>query len=201
MTTDSPDSAPDDTTSASGVNFNVAANRSARKWNRRELAGRILWDLAHPLFTLSPRPMWAWRRALLRLFGARVGRQAHIYPSVRIAIPWNLSIGNECAIGDRAIVYALGLITIGDRATISQGAHLCAGTHEYRDPTMPLLKQPILIGDDAWICAEAFVGPGVTIGPRAIVGARAVTVKDVAADLIVAGNPARIVRSRSGEAK
>jgi len=182
-----------------GAGIDVLANRRARKWTRKEQVGRLLWDLAHPLFALSPRPMWGWRRFLLRLFGARVGRQVHVYPTARISIPWNLSIGEHSAIGDRAIVYALGPITIGARATISQGAHLCAGTHDHRDPTMPLVKSPVSIGDEAWICADAFVGPSVTVGSRAIVGARAVVVKDVAADLIVAGNPARIVRPRHGD--
>ena len=185
----------------SGGAIDVLANRGARKWTRREQIGRLLWDLTHPLFALSPRPMWGWRRFLLRLFGARLGRQVHVYPTARISIPWNLAIGEQSAIGDRAIVYALGPISIGARATISQGAHLCAGTHDYRDPMMPLLKPPISIGNEAWICADAFIGPGVRVGARAIVGARAVVVKDVAANIIVAGNPARIVRPRHGGPK
>ncbi|MEO1205468.1 MAG: hypothetical protein AAFV45_03985 [Pseudomonadota bacterium] len=179
--------------------IDVASNRTAPKWDRKALAGRILWDLVHPLFAFSPRPLWGWRRGLLRLFGARIGQAAHIYPTARVTIPWNLSMGDDSAIGDHAQIYALGPIAVGARATISQGAHLCAGTHDYRDATMPLLKPPITIGDDAWVCADAFIGPGVTIGSRAIVGARAVVVKDVAADTIVAGNPAKMIKTRWGE--
>lgn len=134
---------------------------------------------------------------LLRLFGASVADNVHIYPTVRIAIPWNLTIGTHAAVGDRAILYALGPIRIGERCTISQGAHLCAGTHDYRDPTMPLVKSPITIGDDAWICADAFVGPGVTVGKFAIVGARAVVMNNVDENVIVIGNPAREIRRRS----
>jgi putative colanic acid biosynthesis acetyltransferase WcaF len=148
------------------------------------------------VFACSQRQLWGWRRFLLRLFGARIGREVHIYPSVRIAIPRNLAIGDEAAVGDRAILYALGPITLAERATISQGAHLCAGTHDYRDPAMPLLKSPIAIGPDAWICTEAFVGPGVRVGPRAIVGARCVVMHDVAPDAIMIGNPARRLRWR-----
>lgn len=174
----------------------VAANRRTRKWTRKELLGRALWGFAQPLFALCPRPFWGGRRGLLRLFGARIGRNVHIYPSVRITIPWNLNIEAEAAVGDRAILYALGPITIGRRATISQGAHLCAGSHDYRDPTMPLMKSPITIGAGAWICAEAFVGPGVTVGERAILGARAVAVRDVPAGAIAVGNPARTIKKR-----
>jgi putative colanic acid biosynthesis acetyltransferase WcaF len=177
--------------------LDVAANRAARKWTRSEQAGRLLWALAHPLFAWSPRPLWGWRRLLLRLFGARIGRAVHIYPSVRIAIPWNLAIGDQAAVGDRAILYALGPITLAERATVSQGAHLCAGTHDHRDPAMPLLKPPIIIGPDAWICADAFVGPGVRVGPRAIVGARCVVMKDVEPDAVMIGNPAKLLRWRA----
>jgi len=172
----------------------VSENRGARKWTRREQAGRLLWAFASPLFVLSPRPLWGWRRAMLRIFGAQIGAGAHVYPNVRITIPWHLDLGEQCAVGDRSILYALGFITVGPRATVSQGAHLCAGTHDITRAERPLLKSPINIGADAWIAADAFIGPDVTIGERAIVGARAVVMKDVAPDSIVVGNPARPIR-------
>lgn len=156
----------------------------------------MLWALAAPLFRLSPRPLWGWRRALLRAFGARVGRDVHVYPTARITIPWNLTLGESCAVGDRAILYALGPITLGPRAAVSQYAHLCAGSHDWRDPAMPLTKPPIVIGADVWVCADVFVGPGVTVGDGAILGARAVVVRDVAPRAIAAGNPARAVGRR-----
>lgn len=174
----------------------TAENRRARKWTRRELAGRIAWGLVQPLFRFSPRLLWGWRRWLLRRFGARIGRDVRIFPSVRITIPWNLAIGDDVGIGDGAILYALGPVSIGANATISQYAHLCAGSHEWRDATMPLTKPPIRIGARAWICADAFVGPGVDIGDGAIVGARAVVVKHVGPSEIVAGNPARTIGRR-----
>ena len=176
--------------------LDVSANRAARKWSRREQVGRVLWALALPLFRYSPRPLWGWRRMLLRLFGAKVADGVHVYRSVRIEIPWHLRLGCDCAVGDRAILYALGPITLEDRATVSQGAHLCAGTHDLSHPTRPLLKPPIVIGADAWICADAFIGPGVTVGDGAVVGARAVVMRDVASGHVVAGNPARIIKER-----
>lgn len=176
----------------------IESNRAARKWSQREQAMRIAWALAWPLFRLSPRVLWGWRRMLLRLFGAKVGRDAHVYPTVRITIPWNIEIGDQAAVGDHAILYALGPIRIGARATVSQYAHLCAGTHDWRDPAMPLVKTPLVVEDDAWVCADAFVGPGVTIAAGAIVGARAVTMKDVAAGSIVGGNPAQVISRRDG---
>lgn len=130
---------------------------------------------------------------ILRLFGARIGKNVHVYPSVRISIPWNLYLADDCAVGDRAILYALGPITVGQRATISQGAHLCAGSHDTTRNDRPLIKPPIEIGQDAWVCADAFIGPGVSVGDRSIVGARAVAMKSVAPDCTVVGNPIRVV--------
>jgi putative colanic acid biosynthesis acetyltransferase WcaF len=133
---------------------------------------------------------------MLRAFGATVGRAVHVHPTVRITIPWNLSIGDYSAVGDGVILYALGPIAIGARTTISQGAHICAGTHDWRCRTMPLIKPPVSIGSDAWICADAFVGPGVTVSDAAILGARAVVMKDVGSGVIVAGNPAQPIGTR-----
>ncbi|WP_211099939.1 hypothetical protein [Acuticoccus kandeliae] len=176
--------------------MDVAANRRAVKWSRRALAGRVLWALAVPLFRLSPRLMWGFRRGLLRLFGARIGPGVRILPSVRVMIPWHVEIGAEATVGANVMLYALGPIRIGPTATISQGAHLCGGTHDHRDPTFPLVKAPVTVGSGAWICADAYLGPGVRVGPMAVVGARAVVVRDVAAHTVVAGNPARPIGER-----
>ena len=171
--------------------IDIAANRSAQKWTKRELLGRAVWELlGKRLFTWSPRLAWGWRNAILRLFGAHVGADVRLDPSVQIAIPWNLTIGSHVGIGARVQIYSLGRITIGNAATISQNAHLCAGSHDFRAADMRLTKPPITIGEGAWVCADAFVGPGVTIGAFAVVAARAVAVRDVAPGKIVAGNPA-----------
>ncbi|WP_201787918.1 hypothetical protein [Syntrophotalea acetylenica] len=149
-----------------------------------------------PLFSYSPRPLFAWRAFLLRLFGAKVGRNVHIYNSANIYFPWNLEIGDHSAIGENAYIYNLGHVIIGNKTTISQRAHLCAGTHDFSDPALPLLKPPIVIDHQAWICADAFVGPGVKVGEGAIVGARAVVTRDVDPWVIVAGNPAVFIKRR-----
>lgn len=176
--------------------LDVEQNRRAQKYSRGTMARRIFWILVQPLFRFSPRPCFGWRRFLLRCFGATLGRHVHIYNSVIIYFPWNLNAGDYAAIGERALIYNLGRVTIGARATISHGAHLCAGTHDYTKKDFPLLRPPIDIGEMAWICADAFIGPNVSIGEGAIVGARAVAVKDVAPWTIVIGNPARFVRKR-----
>ena len=121
----------------------------------------------------------------------------HIYPSALIYYPWNLKIGDDSSIGEWALVYNLGKVSIGARTTISQRVHLCAGTHDYKNPAMPLMKPPIVIGDEVWVCADAFIGPAVTVADRAIVAAASVVVKDVSTGTIVGGNPAKYIKERS----
>ena len=172
----------------------VRANRARREWSRSALIMRVLWGCASPLFRFSPRPFWGWRSGLLRMFGAKIGRDVRLHPTVRITIPWHLEIDDEAGIGDCVILYALGRLRIGARATISQHAHLCAGSHRLDDPARALIRAPIEIGADAWVCADAFVGPGVNVGAGAVLGARAVAMKDLPAGMVGFGNPMQIKR-------
>lgn len=180
-------------------NLDIRANRQNRKHSVYTQLRRVGWGLFSPLFRFSPRACFGWRRMMLRLFGARVGRSVHVYPSAQIMMPWNLEIGDESAVGEAALLYSLGPIRIGSRATISQRAHLCAATHDFRKRDLPLVRLPIEIGDEVWVCADAFVGPGVTIGHGAVAGARAVVVKDVAPWTVVGGNPAKQIGTRTIE--
>lgn len=159
---------------------------------------RAAWNCAWLLlFRPSPRPLHAWRAWLLRAFGARLGAHVHVYPSVRIWAPWNLQTGSHVGIGDGAIVYSMAPIRIGARATISQGAHLCAGSHDVDSANFQLIAAPIEIGAHAWICAEAFVGLGVRIAEGAVVGARSVVTRSLSEPWTVyAGAPARALRAR-----
>jgi putative colanic acid biosynthesis acetyltransferase WcaF len=158
---------------------------------------RLLWGMVQAtLYRWSPVAFHGWRRLLLRLFGANVGTGAHPYPSARIWAPWNLEMGDRSCLGPRSICYTVGRVRLGADAIVSQGAHLCAATHDHRDPTFPLVVGDIKVGAGAWVAADAFIGPGVAIGDGAVVGARAVVVKDVEACRVVVGNPARFIGVR-----
>ena len=178
------------------MTLDIESARSAKPYSTKEYVGRLAWSFALPLFYLSPRTFFGWRRFLLRIFGATVGKSVNIYPSARITIPWNLKIDDYASIGEEALIYNLGMVTIGARTTVSHRAHICAGTHDYRHAHLPLLRQPISVGADAWICAQSFIGPNIAIGDGAIVGAGAVVMKSVAPWSVVAGNPAEFIKMR-----
>ncbi len=158
---------------------------------------RLAWVLVEAsLYRWSPVPLHGWRRFLLRAFGARVRGDAHPYPSAKIWAPWNLELEPGSCIGPGVCCYSVAVIALGTRALVSQGAHLCTATHDPRDSAFPLLVGAIRIGAQAWVAADAFIGPGVHIGDRAVIGARAVVMKDVPSNVIVAGNPARMIGER-----
>jgi putative colanic acid biosynthesis acetyltransferase WcaF len=170
---------------------------SLSPYSTREKVARMLWGIVQgTVFRLSFHSWYGWRRALLVGFGARLDRAVRIRRTVRIECPWNLAVGHDSAIGDGVFLYCLGPVSIGNRVTVSQGAHLCAGTHDFTRRSMPLQRPAIEVGDDAWICADAFIGPGVTVGAGAILGARGVAMRSLAPWTIHAGNPAIAVRPR-----
>ena len=158
---------------------------------------RIGWNIVYyALFRYSPRPFHAWRVFILRVFGAKIGRDCHIYPKVKIWAPWHLEVGDESSIADDANCYSMDTILIGHRAVISQGAHLCTGSHDYESHNFQLYAKPITIRDYAWLCADCFISPGVTIYEGAVIGARAVVTHDMPAWMVCAGNPCKPIKQR-----
>lgn len=172
--------------------------RLSSPWTLKENIGRALWMLVSAtLFRFSFHNWYGWRRMLLKLFGASVGVNVRVRPTAKVEIPWNVIFCDGAVVGDHAIIYSLGPITIGKNVVISQYAHLCAGTHDYRYREFPLLKPSIIIGEDAWIAADSFVGPGVRIGDGAILGARASAFSTIPDWTIAVGNPAHPIKPRS----
>ncbi len=105
-------------------------------------------------------------------------------------------MGDYSSLGYDVDCYCVAPVTVGAHATVSQYSFLCTASHDIRDRHMRLTSAPIEIGEAAWICAGVFVAPGVNVGPGAVAGARAVVVRDVAAWMVVAGNPAVEIKRR-----
>ncbi|MDP7008219.1 MAG: hypothetical protein QGI78_01455 [Phycisphaerales bacterium] len=176
----------------------VAEDRHVSPYPTNEKVKRLIWAVVQEtMFRFSFHTWYSWRRFLLRGFGAHIHSTAKIRRTVRVECPWNLTVGKNSCLGDRVTAYCLGPITIGERVSVSQNTHLCAGSHDYTKTEMPLMRLPIAIGDDAWIAADAFVGPNVVVGKGAILGARGVATKSLDSWTIYAGNPAVSVKSRA----
>jgi putative colanic acid biosynthesis acetyltransferase WcaF len=116
---------------------------------------------------------------------------------VTVTFPARLTLAPRSMIGPRVRLYNLAKISILRGANISQDCHLCAGTHDYQRWSMPLVARPITVGENSWIAADVFVGPGVSIGNLAVVGARSVVVKDLPANSVCVGNPCRAIKGRA----
>jgi putative colanic acid biosynthesis acetyltransferase WcaF len=159
---------------------------------------RVIWGMVCLVFfRYSPRPLHQWRSFLLRLFGAKIGKGVHVYPVAKIWAPWNLEIDDYSGVGDYVNLYTQGKIKIGKYVVISQGAHLCTGTHDYRINGFPLITKPIDIADHVWIAAEAFIHPGIKIGEGTVVGARSVVTHNLDAWKVCAGNPCITIKNRT----
>ena len=160
---------------------------------------RLLWNVFW-LFLFRPTPRGnlfrSWRILLLKLFGADVKWSSNVLPSCRIWQPWKLKMGAYACLSAEVDCYSVDQITVGDQATVSQGAKLCTASHDIASSIMELTYAPIVIGANAWVAAWSIVLPGVTVGEGAVVGAGSVVTKDVAPWTVVAGNPARVVKRR-----
>ncbi len=159
---------------------------------------RLMWNVCcFLLFRPFAGPLFRqWRNVVLRLFGMKMGSNCAINARAKIWAPWNVILGQFVSIGAKSQVYAVDNIMIGDKVTISQGAYLCTASHDINSINKPLIHKPIKINAFAWVCADTFVGMGVTIGEGAVVGARAAVFKDVEPWTVVGGNPAKFIKKR-----
>jgi putative colanic acid biosynthesis acetyltransferase WcaF len=167
-------------------------------WTVRQRIGILSWEYVWYLFCAwTPKPLNFWRIWILRGFGARIHGRPFVHQRARIQIPWNLTLHDRACLGDGANAYSLGEIEIHEHATVAQEAYLCTGSHAFNKRSMNLITAKITLEAHAFIGARAFIMPGLTIGREAVVGAMSVVTKNVAANAIVAGNPARQIGVRN----
>lgn len=140
--------------------------------------------------------MSGWRRFLLRLFGARIGRGAVVRPSCRIWHPWNLSMESLACLADNVNCNCAAPIAMGYKSTVSQNSILSSASYDADSAELAPIVRPIRIEDHAWVASNVFVGPGVRIGEGAVVGACSVVLADVEPWNIVGGNPLRFIKKR-----
>ena len=163
---------------------------------RGPITVQLWWFVQATLFAWSPQFAYKWRALLLRWFGAKIGKDVVIRPSVRVTYPWKLTIGDYAWVGDNAELYTLGRITIGNNAVVSQSSYLCTGSHDYQAEAFDIYALPIVIEDEAWVATDVFIAPGVTIGKGAVIGARSSVYKNMPAGMICTGSPAKPMKER-----
>lgn len=166
--------------------------------SRKNQIIRMLWTIVWGIFARPlPRSIGSgWKRFLLRLFGAKIDSTAVVYSSARVYYPANLIMERYACLASDVDCYNVDIIRIGANTTISQGTYLCTASHDITNSLNPLITAPIIVEDQAWIAADAFVGMGVTIGQGAVVGARAAVFKNVEPWTVVGGNPAKFIKKR-----
>lgn len=160
---------------------------------------QVWWIVQSLLFSTSPQFMYGFRRFLLRLFGAKIGKKVIIRPSVKTTYPWKVSIGDYSWIGDDVVLYSLGKIEIGKNVVISQKCYICTGSHDYLQSDFPIFAKKIVIRDQSWLATDVFVAPGITIGEGSVIGARSSVYSDVPSNKICIGTPAKIIKDRIRE--
>lgn len=170
--------------------------KSNHKKSKREILVRILWYFIWHLTANWPlRFLNPWRRFILRIFGAKIG-DSLIMDGVWIDMPWNLEVGDFSAIGRNVWLYNFSKIKIGSHTVVSQNTVLCTASHDYSHAHMTLFSKPITIEDQAWVAADCFVMPGVTIEEGCVIGARSVVTKSMPAWMVCAGHPCKPIKNR-----
>ena len=166
--------------------------------SRRNQLARFAWSLIWFLFARPlPRSLGRkWKIFLVRLFGGKIHSTANIYSSVRIYMPWNLEIGAYSCLAPEVDCYNVDKVKIGANSIVSQKTYLCTASHDINDKDYKLITAPIILKDQVWIGASAFIGMGVKIDTGAVVGATASVYKNIAAWEIVGGNPAKFIKKR-----
>ena len=163
---------------------------------RSKVVVQLWWIVENTFFAMSPQFLYGWRRFLLRLFGAQVGRGVLIRSTAKFTYPWKVSIGDYSWIGEQTVFYSLDEIRIGTHVAIAHGVYFNTGLHDYTKKKFTILSKKIIIGDECWITNDVYIAPGVIIGRGTVIGARSSVYKDLPANKVCIGNPAKIVRNR-----
>lgn len=157
---------------------------------------QLWWVVQSTLFRWSPQFAYGWRRAILRAFGAEIGKDVLIRPTVEITYPWKVYVGDYSWIGDNATLYSLGRIFIGAHCVVSQKSYICAGDHDPESIDFAIRGRDIKIEDEVWIATDVFVAPGVRVGTGSIIGARSSVFSDMPPSTICMGSPCIPARTR-----
>lgn len=181
--------------------------------------GRPLVDLSRPDSSLlvRGRPRWfeaLWyflglplvrthmltaspvRAAVLRMFGASIGRDVYFKPGLKVKFPWYLHIGDYSWIGEDVWIDNLTHVRIGKHVCVSQGVYFCTGNHDYKSRNMKLFTGAITLDNYTWVGARTTLCPGCRIREGSVLAAGSVVHGEIAPWQVHGGNPSRFLRPR-----
>lgn len=133
---------------------------------------------------------------LKNLFGS-TGKSLYVEPTFRCDYGYNIHVGENFFANFDCVILDVCEVRIGDNCFVAPGVHIYTATHPIHPTernTMREYGKPITIGDNVWIGGRSVINPGVTIGDNVVVASGAVVTKDVPANVIVGGNPARVIK-------
>lgn len=155
-----------------------------------------LWYFVRETFFHSAFPISSVKVVLLKMFGARIGKNLVIKPHVIIKFPWKLKIGDNVWIGEKAWIENHALVTIGNNVCISQGAVLVGGNHDYKKTSFDLIIGEIHLKEGVWVGAGAMVCPGATLESHSVLTMGSVGSGILQAYSIYQGNIAVKIKDR-----
>lgn len=158
---------------------------------RNPFVVQLWWIVQSVLVATSPQFMYGWRRFVYRTFGAKIGKNVILRPSVKMTFPWYVEIGDETWVGDNVVFYSLDQIKIGSHVVVSQNTYICTGTHNFQSVNFDMERQPVIIEDQVWLANDVYVAPGVTIKRGCVVGTRSSVFNDLPSGMICYGSPAK----------
>jgi len=163
---------------------------------KSKITVQLWWIVQSTIFSWSPQVLYGWRRFLLRLFGAKIGKKALIRSTVKVTYPWNISIGDYTWIGDDCVLYSLGRIDIGSHVAVAHKVYFNTGGHDYDQITFDIYAKDLVIEDECWITNDVYLAPGITIGRGTVIGARSTVLKSIPSGKVCVGSPARVLKDR-----
>ena len=160
----------------------------------------MIWGMINAtVFRITPPYLVIFRKSrlwMLRCFGAKIDWSASVHPKAKIEYPWNLTMGRQSSIGEKAWIYAMAPIAIGDLTCIGKEAYLITGSHNIASNKFELITKPINIGSGCWLTTGVTVLQGVNIGDYSVVAANSTVTKSVEPWTVVGGNPAKFIKKR-----
>lgn len=157
---------------------------------------QLWWIVESTFFALSPQFFYGWRRFLLKMFGAKIGKGVLIRSSAKFTYPWKVSIGDYSWIGEETVLYSLDEIIIGKNVAVAHGVYFNTGLHDYKTEEFTILSKKIVLEDECWITNDVYIAPGVSIGKGVVVGARSSVYKNMPEGWVCYGNPAKPLKKR-----